>query len=176
MSADDRAPTDRDPVGDPVGGDATGGPGDGALDDDALLELLGAAIAEHDPVPASATRFALESQRLVALRDELGELAALTDDSLVGASATRSATTEVRTLVFESDGGEVVVEVAGAEVTGSVEPAVPGTRVAVRSSDGSSLDVAVNDRGFFRCARPDGLVRFEIETGVGRTVTDWVRL
>ncbi|WP_420451940.1 hypothetical protein [Ilumatobacter sp.] len=149
--------------------DATDGAGDEL---ERTFELLAEAIDRHDPVPASARRFAIESQRLLRLESELAEIVS---DSLVSPLASRS-TSDTRSIVFESDGIEISVEVTGDEVSGQVEPALPDLRLALQTGDGELTDLEVNRRGWFRTGRRDGRVRLVVESGVGRTTTDWLRL
>lgn len=124
-------------------------------DDDQLIEMLGHAYAELDPVPESIRSFGRSSRRLIALESELAELVADTMSSEL--VATRSAG-DVRTVRFEIRQVEIELEVDDDMVTGSVEPRCDEIAV-VTMSDRTVLEVS--DRGVFRFELPTEQFRLE---------------
>lgn len=138
------------------------------LNDDELLEQIGAAFAKHDPVPESALSFAKGVHRLLGLE---AELASVESDSLVGAEGMRSTDTR-RTIVFSTGDVTIRIEVTD-QVEGTVNPS-NGT-LDVQLDDGTSTTVEVSDSGFFMFENPRTSFRLILTTPQGSIATEWVR-
>lgn len=146
-----------------------------APDDDRLLALLGRALEQGDPVPASVRHAAVGA---FTWRTIDAELAALVYDSgmeeVVGARSDQV----TRQLTFERDGLEIevmVVPEAGMRLIGQL---VPPRRALVRlvSREGQS-ETTSDDLGRFRFESfVAGPARLQVSPGAGEPPieTEWV--
>jgi len=144
--------------------------------DEALIQELREAVAAEGAVSGRSREAAHAAFSWRTVDEELDELLALAHDSSVAdAVLVRSATdTEPRLLSFE--GGELILEleVVGHDLVGLVVPA-RACRVTVRSAEGSSVRVDVDDTGFFSVSGvPTGNVRFEVAFGGTHLATGWL--
>ena len=146
-------------------------------DDDQLLAALGEAVRAGQEVP---DRFVEVGRAAFAWRDIDTELAALSHDSAVsataGTGATRAGADEVRTLTFRAPRLTIELEFAADALLGQLVPAQVG-EIEVQGRDGVLGTARADDVGFFAIRpRPSGLFRLRIRAGAGEpVVTSWVR-
>jgi hypothetical protein len=144
--------------------------------DEALFRELHEAMAAERAVTerSRAAAYAAFSWRTVD--QELDELLSLAHDSSAAETVlVRSATaTEPRFLSFEGGGMALEIEVDEGRLVGLVLPE-QACRVTIRSAEGRSVSLDVDDTGFFTVPdAPTGNVRFEVAVG-GRTfATGWL--
>ena len=146
---------------------------EGAEPDEVLLAELRAALAS-DPEPPAGWREAARGAYAWRTIDQ--ELLELTYDSRTeGGAAVRSATD---TRVLEFTGGELALEVELVErrVSGRLTgPEV--TEVGFESADGRVRSSTLDESGFFTLDGEDhGLVRFSVQAGGTKFVTEWILL
>jgi hypothetical protein len=147
------------------------------LDDDALLDLVGRALAGTDPVPAAVIAAAIGAETWRTIDAELAELVF---DSALESTGTRSATAApvAREVTFRL--GELEIELLvgdgpDAGVEGQVIPRGGDVVELVSLGDAGSADV--DDLGRFRFASvPVGPVRLGIRLATGWVHTSWVVL
>jgi hypothetical protein len=148
-----------------------------------LLAELGAAIAEHDPVPAD---LAERCRAAFAMRDFDAQLAELVADSWSddeGLVGVRSATVlePERLLTFQAGEIAVDVEVADDMVVGRIAPLFGKGIVETVSILAERRSSPVDERGRFVVEVPDGGPLFRLEflltdgEETRRIVTAWVR-
>jgi hypothetical protein len=145
-------------------------------DDDTLVRDLREAVLSERAVSDRSRAAAHAAFSWRTVDQELDELLSLAHDSSVaGAALVRSATdTDPRLLSFEGGALALELEVMGDDLVGLV---VPGRacRVTVRSAEGRSAAVEVDDSGFFSLTGvPTGTVRFEVVFGSTQLATGWL--
>jgi hypothetical protein len=145
-------------------------------DDDALMELLGEAMAE---IRHAKNEALLDGARAAfSFRTMDQELAALVYDSSlepesVGAGRAPDAP---RTVVFETEDVSVEIEIHDGGMIGQVVPPGQGT-VTAEGPDGRRTQVETDELGCFTLNTPGrGPVRLHITTGDAAAVTEWTDL
>lgn len=151
------------------------------LDDDALMALLGEAVAEADAVPDARREAARAAFTWRSVDDELAEL--LHDSALDAGAAVRSSAGGPRSLAFGRSGLTLEVEVDGDQVlgeviaTGAAASAEGLASVTLQRPDTPDVTTTVDAAGFFRFAGVGtGAVRFVVERGGWSLTTPWVTL
>lgn len=144
-------------------------------DDDALLAALGEALATaRHPRSVDLIAGAQDAFSFAGITDEV---AALVFDSMWEdkvETASRAATTSVRTLVFESAALSLEIEVAPDGIVGQVTPG-DAAIVEAERSDGRRTSVQPDEFGWFSLPAPgSGPLRFHVSAGGTKAVTDWV--
>jgi hypothetical protein len=140
------------------------------LDDDALMARLTEIARRVDPVPQAVRSFATSVIALRGVDDELARLVADSADRgrLVGARAA----TASRALVYELDGSQLELVIAGEHLIGWFADR-PGTNVEVVTTSGTQT-TRTDEYGEFRIARlPPGPFRVRVP-GPASTTTEWV--
>ncbi len=151
------------------------------LDDDALMSLLGQAVAESDAVSERRRAAARGAFTWRSVDDELAEL--LHDSALDAGAAVRSSGAGPRSLAFgrsgltlevEVDGDQLLVEVVAEGAAADAEgPAV----VRLQRPDADDVVETADAAGFLRFAEVGtGAVRFVVERGGWSLTTPWVTL
>ncbi len=145
------------------------------LDDDRLIQLLGEALQESEPVPEKVVAGAKAAFTWISIDRELLEI--MSDSALVGAGM-RGVGDEGRFVVMEADGLTIEIEIGlppGAKVVGQLLPPEPATISAVRAS-GDAIEIEADDLGRFVFPAIDaGSVRFRVDlSGGGSFESDWV--
>jgi hypothetical protein len=136
------------------------------VDDDALLSLLGRALANAEPIPEGAHQAALDA---FAFRDLDAELAELVEGSF---ATTRG--DDDGPLVFATADTEIVVDRAGRDAVGQLSP--PGPWVGwLESATHAVVPFRADDLGRFRVSLAGGPVRIVVELPAGAVRTDWFR-
>lgn len=155
------------------------------LDDEQLMAVLGAALAESDPVPDHVLEAAKAVPEIAHLDAELAQLMFDSDVELAGVRSGATATAD-RQLNFECDDADIEIvirreERAGRFVTvieGQVSPASQA-RVALMAADPATVaSTTADELGRFRLGDvPSGAVRLLVHVdGVTRPiVTAWFR-
>jgi hypothetical protein len=145
------------------------------LDNDALQELLGAALREADPVPEHVLAAARGAWTWRTIDQEL---AALVFDSATELTGVRDRG-GARQLTFQAPGLEIEVMVAdpaARRLVGQLVPAGPAT-VVIESTDGKIGREADRFGRFTFDAVPAGPVRISVTAPDGASIaTDWVVL
>lgn len=151
------------------------------LDDDALMALLGEAVAEADAVSDARREAARAAFTWRSVDDELAEL--LHDSALDAGAAVRSSAGGPRSLAFGRSGLTLEVEVDGDQLLGEViatGDAASGeglASVTLQRPDTPDVTTTVDAAGFFRFAGiGTGAVRFVVERGGWSLTTPWVTL
>jgi hypothetical protein len=148
--------------------------------DEQLMDLMRAAVAEHDAVPDGVVTAARE---VWTWRTVDAELAALLHDSTADEDAlagVRGAGT-VRALSFGA--GEHMIEVEISEdgdrrrLVGQVMPPPGGGTIVLDRIDGPATELELDELGRFEADRlAAGLVRLRTTGAEGRMVTEWVAI
>jgi hypothetical protein len=149
------------------------------FDDDRLLEVLGAALATTDPVPAAVLAGALGAETWRTIDVELAELVF---DSALESTGTRAGTAApAREVTFRV--GEVEIELLVTDQTGAplegqvIPPAGDLAELVSMSSTSGGATTSIDDLGRFRFdALPAGPVRLGIRLASGWVHTSWVVL
>ncbi|HJR91403.1 MAG TPA: hypothetical protein VJ938_03090 [Acidimicrobiia bacterium] len=138
-------------------------------DDDRLLELLGAALAMNQAVPAELSD---DARAVFTWRTIDAELLSLSFDSAVDElTGVRSSGTAERLLRFFSGDVEVEVDVIGGDLEGMVTGAQLDV-VRLERPDGTLVDSDVDEHGRFLFEAVEaGPLRLHI--GEGGPVTEW---
>lgn len=151
------------------------------LDDDALMALLGDAVAENDAVSERRRQAARAAFTWRSVDDELAEL--LHDSALDAGAAVRSSATGPRSLAFGRSGLTIEVEVDGDQLlgevvtTGSAGDGDAAATVTLQRPGADDEVVTVDAAGFFRFSGVgSGAVRFVVERGGWSLTTPWVNL
>ncbi len=145
------------------------------LSDDELIQLLGEALQQSDPIPDRALEGAKAAFTWISIDRELLEITS--DSSLVGAGM-RGVGDEGRFVVMEADGMTIEIEIGlppAARVVGQILPAASAAVSAV-SAAGQKLSVDTDDLGRFVFPALDaGSVRFSVEVESGQTFdSEWI--
>lgn len=145
-------------------------------DDDALLALLGQALAESQhPDTEALTAGALAAFSFRTMDQELASLVydSMLEPDLIGAERSLDA---ARTIVFESDEVSLQIEIRAAGMIGQVVPPGKAT-VTAEDPDGNRTEVVTDDLGCFTLDRPGrGPMRLYIRTAGTSVVTRWTDL
>jgi hypothetical protein len=146
-------------------------------DDEALLALVGEALAAADPVPERVRAAALAAY---ARRRADAALAELSADSAGDVPAGVRAGYGARVLTFTGPDVVVEIEVTGEgaerEIAGRLSPARPA-QIAVRHPDGELAGLADDAGHFVVRAVPAGPVSLAFALAdASSVVTSWVRL
>lgn len=141
-------------------------------DDRALMRALVGAI----DVPRTDDDLAARCEGLLAWIDVDSDLAALLEQAEGELVGTRGGDAALDELEFTIDDGSCIIDVrvAGDAINGQVIGAEVVTAL-LRTVDGNSLPVAVDDLGTFEIAHPPaGSARLELELDDGHQIrTDW---
>lgn len=157
------------------------------LDDDDLVALIGAALAESDPVPAHVLEAAKAVPEIAGLD---AELALLSFDSDLDLAGVRSGVGTGRQLSFEADDVDIEIVVHAEERTGRHIQVVEGQLapaaaviVSLASADPvvAPVETQADDLGRFRFDDvPTGAVRLlahiDAADSARPVVTSWFRL
>jgi hypothetical protein len=140
-------------------------------DDEVLWQELQQATREPDAVPPE---FAAAARAAFTWRTVDAELLRLTEDAAMLEATRAAGTTERRVLEFAGAQLSVTVELSSGLAEGQVLP--PGSgRVAKATLDGASVEVEVDDSGYFRFAVGDQeTFRLQLATEGAAYVTQWV--
>lgn len=145
-------------------------------DDDALLALLGEAMADaRHPDTETMLAGALAAFSFRTMDQELASLVydSMLEDESVGAGRAPDA---ARTLVFETDDVSVEIEIRPGGMIGQVVPPGEGT-VTAEGPDGRRTRVHTDELGCFILDTPGpGPVRLHITTRDASAVTAWTDL
>lgn len=148
----------------------------GSHDDDILLDELAQALATPEQsLVDEVTAGARAAFSFLTMEEEL---AGLVYDSLLeaGAAGQARAPAAARTVVFESDGVSVQMEITPEGIVGQVVPTT-GVVVVTETPDGVRTPVDTDELGCFTL--PDsgpGPMRLRITTAGSTTATEWTRL
>ncbi len=146
------------------------------LDDDAMLALLGEALAgSQNNQTAALLEGARAAFTFLTMEQELASLVydSLLEDESVGAAR---ATDIARTVVFETGEVSVQIEITQSGMIGQVVPAGEGT-VTAEAPDGRRTHVVTDELGCFTLETPGrGPVRLHITTHGVKAVTEWTDL
>lgn len=138
-----------------------------------LEGIVGEALAAERDVPAEWRDAA---RAAYAWRSVDQELLALTYDSRLDTAAAVRGNDDARTLEFSAGALTLEVELSGGRVVGRLTSQVTG-EVTLESADGSRRSAAPDDSGFFSLeGTVRGPVRFAVQAGESRLVTEWVVL
>ena len=154
----------------------------GSHDDDILLDELAQALATPEQsLVDEVTAGARAAFSFLTMEEEL---AGLVYDSLLeaGAAGQARAPAAARTVVFESDGVSVQMEITPEGIVGQVVPTtgvvvIFGASAWVVPTDGVRAPVDTDELGCFTL--PDsgpGPMRLRITTAGSTTATEWTRL
>lgn len=153
----------------------------GPMDDDALLDEMGALLRRADPVPGEVT---LAARSALAWRRMDAELAELLHDSALEAeplAGVRSTAGGWRALTFETTDGlsievEVGVDRSKRSIVGQIVPPV-SARILVRFP-GADLPIHADELGRFQASDlRAGPISLRCELSDGRAIeTGWVRI